>query len=422
MKKKPSDLGETRRSGDNRVAAVNCEEVESDRSVRDALAKAFDSLNIENDLSGRPSVVIKPNVCWDEGWRTGGTTCPQLVEALVSLIRDAGVEDITLAEGSMVGMKTTECLEKLGFVDLANRMGLRIVDLNEDETVPVRVPNPTVFEKIDVARTITEAGYLINVPVMKTHINTLVTLSMKNLKGTIPQNWKKRFHYMGLDGSIADLASAVRPDLVVMDGLIGQEGMGPLTGTPANSKVLMISRDPFSIDVAAASAMGFDPAEIKHLAIYAEKNGLDLSYRPEMTILPFSELALDFEKPRFALEGAYEGVDILWGDPCSGCAGALSVALERMQKAGELDEIRRGGGMTVALGKDAKPDARPRLVMMGKCQHKNRDKGLYIPGCPPPGMIVRDILLKLCNAPSKYGGDAFIQEAEGLYKEEGESD
>ncbi len=404
---------------DSRVAAQRLENIESSEEVEKALGRVFGLLEVEKDLTRNSSVVIKPNVCWGEDWRTGGTTCPQLVRALVNLIRDRGIERVTLAEGSMVGMKTIECLTKLGFMDLAKDLDLRVVDLNEDDTVEIDVPNHFIFDKIEIAKTIAESEYFINMPVMKTHINTLVTLSMKNLKGAIPQRWKKRLHYMGLDGGIADLASALTPDLILMDGLVGQEGMGPLTGTPAHAKVLMASRNPLAIDVVASMAMGFDPAEIRHLSMYATRHGVDInSFRPTVIGMLMSELDLDFEKPHFALEGAYEGVEILWGDPCSGCAGALSVALERMEKAGELDEIRRDGGMTIALGKDADPQERDRLILVGKCQHKNRSKGIFIPGCPPPGMIVRDIILKLNNAQSKYGGDAFIKEAEELYKDE----
>ncbi|MGD0057212.1 MAG: DUF362 domain-containing protein [Methanomassiliicoccales archaeon] len=406
---------------DTRVAARRLENVESDKEVEVAVGRVFGLLDIERDLAGTSSVVVKPNVCWGEDWKTGGTTCPQLIRALVHLLRDHGIDKVTLAEGSMVGMKTVECLTKLGFMDLAKDLDLNVVDLNEDDTVDIDVPNHFIFKKIEVAKTIAESEYFINMPVMKTHINTLVTLSMKNLKGAIPQRWKKRLHYMGLDGGIADLASALTPDLILMDGLVGQEGMGPLTGTPAYAQVLMASRDPLAIDIVASMAMGFDPAEIKHLSMYATRHGIDInSFRPVVVGMTMSDLDLDFEKPHFALEGAYEGVEILWGEPCSGCAGALSVALERMEKAGELDEIRRNGGMTIALGKDVDPTEKARLILIGKCQHRNRGKGIYIPGCPPPGMIVRDIILKLNKAQSKYGGDAFIKEAEELYK--GESD
>lgn len=406
---------------DNRVVARKLENIESLGELEEALRNAFDLIDLRDELSVVSSAVIKPNVCWEEDWKTGGTTCPQLVEALVSILREIGVERVTLAEGSMVGVNTIDSLTKVGFADLAKNLNLEIVDLNEDETVKMDVPDHHVFEKIEIARTIVDSEYFINMPVMKTHINTLVTLSMKNLKGTIPQKWKKRLHYMGLDGGIADLASAISPDLIVMDGLVGQEGMGPLTGTPAHAKVLMISRDQFAIDVAATMAMGFDPSEVKHLSMYAAQHGVDINlFRPVLVGSSLSDLNLEFEKPHYALEGAYEGVEILWGDPCSGCAGALSVALERMEKAGELDDIRRGGGMTIALGKHANPQENDRLILVGRCQHKNRNMGIFIPGCPPPGMIVRDIILKLNNAQSKYGGDAFIKEAEELYKNEEE--
>lgn len=406
---------------DSRVAAERLENIESEEEIHRAIGKVLGLLEVGRNLAEITSVVLKPNICWGEDWKTGGTFCPQLLRAFVRYLRDHDVDEIVLAEGTMVGTKTFEVLTKLGFMDMARELDLKVVDLNEDDMVEVKVPNHHVFDKIEVAKTVVESEYFINMPIMKTHINTLVTLSMKNLKGTIPQKWKKRLHYMGLDGGIADLASAVTPDLILIDGLVGQEGMGPLTGTPAYAKVLMASRDPLAIDVVASRAMGFESSEIKHLSMYASSHNIDLaSFRPEVVGVPMSELDLDFERPHFALEGAYEGVEILWGDPCSGCAGALSVALERMERAGELDKIRKEGGMTVALGKDANPGDMARLILMGKCQHRNRKKGIYIPGCPPPGMIVRDIILKLADAESRYGGDAFIKEAEGLYEDEPE--
>jgi len=212
---------------DSRVAAERLEDIESAEEIHRAIEKILGLLDVDRDLAEITSVVMKPNICWGEDWKTGGTFCPQLMRAFVHYLRDRGIDEITLAEGTMVGTKTIEVLTKLGFMDLARDLDLGVVDLNEDVTVEIDVPDHHVFEKVEVAKTIAESEYFINMPVMKTHINTLVTLSMKNLKGTIPQKWKKRLHYMGLDGGIADLASAVTPDLILLDGLVGQEGMGP---------------------------------------------------------------------------------------------------------------------------------------------------------------------------------------------------
>ncbi len=406
---------------DRRVSVQRCDDVESQVEVARSFGKLIRPLGAEGDLADVSSVVLKPNVCWAEDWKTGSTTCPQLVLAVVQWLRDLGIDDITLAEGSMVGNDTIQCLDKLGFMELARELDLRVVDLNRDDVVALEVPKPHVFEKMDIARTIAECEYFINMPVMKTHINTLVTVSMKNLKGVISHKWKRKLHFMGLDGGIADLASVATPDLIIVDGLVGQEGQGPLTGTPANAGVLLAGRDPLAVDFATSKAMGFDPLQVKHIAYFAEAAGIDLaSFKPDVIGENLDELDIEFEKPSFSLQGVYEGVEILWGDPCSGCAGGLSVALERMQRSGELDIIRKIGGMTVALGKAVDPEPRERLILMGKCQYRNRESGIFIPGCPPPGMIVREMLAKLANVEPKYGSDLFVEEAEELYREEEE--
>ncbi|MBC7107783.1 MAG: DUF362 domain-containing protein [Methanomassiliicoccales archaeon] len=387
--------------------------------IEQKLKDLLQPLAIENELPRVSSVVIKPNVCWGEDWRSGSTTSPLLVKEVVKWLRERGVDKITIAEGSMVGHDTFECFEKTGFLQLARELDLKVVDLNKDTTVKIDVQEPNVFDTIEVARTIAECEFLINMPVMKTHINTTVTLSMKNLKGVIPHQWKRKFHFMGLDGSIADLASIISSKLVIMDGIIGQQGQGPLTGTPANAGLLIAGRDQFDVDLVACRIMGFAPYEVRHLALVAEARGIDLeSYNPIIVGEQLSDLHIKFERPVYSLKGLYKGVEILWGDPCSGCAGALSVALERMEKSGELEVIRRNGGIVIALGRGVEPAKNDKLVLLGKCQYRNRDKGMFIPGCPPPGMIVREMLSKFAKGETKYGSDIFVKEAEELYKKE----
>jgi len=387
--------------------------------IEQELKNLLQPLAVENDLQNVSSVVIKPNVCWGEDWRSGSTTSPLLVKGVVKWLRERGVDKITIAEGSMVGHDTLECFEKTGFLQLARELDLKVVDLNKDATVKINVQQPNVFNTIEVARTIADCEFLINMPVMKTHINTTVTLSIKNLKGVIPHQWKRKFHFMGLDGSIADLASIISSKLVIMDGIIGQQGQGPLTGTPANAGLLLAGRDQFDVDLIASRIMGFSPCEVRHLSLIAKARDVDLErYAPAIIGDQLSDLHIKFERPVYLLNGLYKGVEILWGDPCSGCAGALSVALERMEKSGELEVIRRNGGIVIALGKGIEPAKSDKLVLIGKCQYRNRDKGMFIPGCPPPGMIVREMLSKFAKGETKYGSDIFVKEAEELYEKE----
>jgi uncharacterized protein (DUF362 family) len=73
-------------------------------------------------------------------------------------------------------------------------------------------------------------------------------------------------HWAGLQEAIVDVASAVRPELQIVDGIVGMEGNGPIDGTPVQAGVLVFGTDPVATDSTAAVVMGLDPAGIWHVS------------------------------------------------------------------------------------------------------------------------------------------------------------
>ena len=120
-------------------------------------------------------VMIKPNlVASRENW-LGVDTDPRVIEALVKILKDSGVHRITIGDGSGMGNSATKAFEYCGYRDLARHYGLSLVDLEKDEFIkkPVSIAGP--FKTLEIARTVLECDYLINVPVLKAHNETLVT-------------------------------------------------------------------------------------------------------------------------------------------------------------------------------------------------------------------------------------------------------
>ena len=66
--------------------------------------------------------------------------------------------------------------------------------------------------------------------------------------------------YATVEGEMQPLP--VRQHLVLVDGVIGGEGAGPLKPTPVQSGVILFADDPVIADYACAKLMGFDPAKI----------------------------------------------------------------------------------------------------------------------------------------------------------------
>jgi uncharacterized protein (DUF362 family) len=107
-------------------------------------------------------------------------------------------------------------------------------------------------------------------PKLKTHHWAGVTLSLKNMFGTVPGScygWPKNvLHWAGIDNAILDINAAVRPDFAIVDGIMGMEGNGPIQGTPKACGALIFGDDPVAVDATCCRLMGLLPEKVKYLA------------------------------------------------------------------------------------------------------------------------------------------------------------
>ncbi len=149
---------------------------------------------------------------------------------------------------------------------------VRCIDLNHGDIV--KIPNRgwyTNLKDFYVAAPLAEADLVISMPKMKTHHWMGVTLSLKNLFGNLPgivYGWPKNvLHVQGIARSIVDLALTMPPNFVVVDGIIGMEGDGPIMGTSKKMGVLVMGKDPLAVDSTTARMMGFDPRCIPYMSL-----------------------------------------------------------------------------------------------------------------------------------------------------------
>jgi uncharacterized protein (DUF362 family) len=125
--------------------------------------------------------------------------------------------------------------------------------------------------------TLKQVDWIVSVAKMKTHHWAGVTLSMKNLFGVMPGSyygWPKNIlHHAGIEGSIVDINAAVKPQLAIVDGIIGMEGDGPIMGTPKEAGVLVMGRNLPAVDATCARIMGINPRRIPYLEMAAGRLG-----------------------------------------------------------------------------------------------------------------------------------------------------
>ena len=190
--------------------------------LRNAAQRALELLDSPlNGVGPDNCVVIKPNITNDSiSWRQGIVTNPNFVHAIIELVAERNPRKILIAEGIAVGQDVKKAYSFLGYDKIARATGARLVDLYDEVFVDIPITDSNLHSTMQIAKTIMEADFLINVPVMKTHVAVGISVCMKNLMGTISAEQKKKFHFFGVAESVVDLNSVVRPHLSIADGTV----------------------------------------------------------------------------------------------------------------------------------------------------------------------------------------------------------
>lgn len=253
--------------------------------IRQAVDRALDRLDASvqfTDLlkNNRP-VIIKPNlvsVYHDSGFDERDypeTTDPRVFEAVVRYIKRF-TNDITIAESSGKPMPTPVSFRVAGYDRIAKQYGAKLVALELHPVVRYMLPKAEVMKEVYLPDTLDAAvrkeAFYISVPKMKTNLYTGVTLGFKNAMGTIPYFLRERNHSYLIDKKLADLLYLFKPDLTVIDGIIGGEGNTPAPVDPVRVGKIIASNNSVEADRVTTRMMGFDPDQNK-LMIEATRRG-----------------------------------------------------------------------------------------------------------------------------------------------------
>jgi len=232
--------------------------------------------------------------------------------------------------------------------------GFDIVYLEEDEFREVEVPDAQVLRTAHLPRTILEADVFINLPVMKIHSLTTVTLAIKNLHGIVSDYDKLHQHCyrdLALARKLTDLLRIRRIDLNVIDALVGQEADHSADGRPVQMGLIMASTDAVALDAVAGAVMGLGPQEVDTTRIAGEL-GLGEASLAAIDVVgePIAAVRRRFARPDIELsETKSPGLRLYAGDYCRSCSYYIRRGLDRLKRDGLLDESHP---LAVIVGRD----------------------------------------------------------------------
>ena len=222
------------------------------------------------DLSLRgKTILLKPNLVeYIPG--VAVNTNPWLVGAAAEAFLRLGAAKVIVGEGPGHQRDTQLVIAESGLERQLKDRKIAFVDLNRDDLVRVRTESSyTSLGELWLSRSVVSADIVVSMPKVKTHHWAGVTLSMKNMFGIVPgavYGWPKNaLHWHGIERSILDICSTIRPHLVIADGIVAMEGNGPLHGSRRALNRIVLSDDPVAADFTCARLMGLLPEKIYHL-------------------------------------------------------------------------------------------------------------------------------------------------------------
>jgi uncharacterized protein (DUF362 family) len=378
--------------------------------IYESVKKAVDISRGLDHLPPRARVFIKPNIVF---WtrltsfpKWGVITTSRVVEDMVKILKEMGAEEILIGEGTVTyDPKDREtpahAFESLGYNVLKKRYGVKAINIFERPFEKVDLGDGVVLNiNIDIL----QSDFVVNLPVLKTHPQAVVSLGTKNLKGVLDiesrkkchgPDPKKNLHYM-----ISKLPSRLPPSFTLIDGIYTNERGPSFDGKIRRRNILIASADLLSADMVGAKVLGHEPSEVLHLVHLAEerKRPIDLSdvevlgERIEDIALfheysfPYTEdNSLPLALAKIGIKGLYyRKYDLTLCSYCSRLNALIFPAILKAWKGEPWDEVE------VLTGKVMKPSkGKNKTILLGKCIYQaNKDNPdikelIAVKGCPP---------------------------------------
>jgi uncharacterized protein (DUF362 family)/NAD-dependent dihydropyrimidine dehydrogenase PreA subunit len=288
-----------------KVAVTRCPDYGEER-VRQAVRQAVALIGGTGDvINPGDRVLLKANMLAPAYPAESVTSHPAVVRAAIELVKEAGgVPIVADSPGYFYAGGKCRALTVCGLKDVADELEVESLQFEamENPFVETPVPGGVYLDSIFAARLALEVDVIVSLPKLKTHASTWYTGAVKNMFGAVATRTRKQAHilasYERFSSSIVDIFSVLKPQLTIMDGVIGMEGEGPRHGSPRELGVILASRDAVALDAVASKIIGFEPMEI-FTTRDATARGLGNGNLDEIEVLgaPIDEVAVNFEKP-----------------------------------------------------------------------------------------------------------------------------
>jgi uncharacterized protein (DUF362 family) len=243
---------------------------------------AIDALGgVGRFISRGDVVVVKPNMAWDRLPEQAATTNPEVVAAVVQLCFEAGAKKVKVFDRPVNDPR--RCYVQSGIANAVKPLGAQ-VDYMDDRKFREMKLHGLALTSWPLYTEVFEADKVINVPIAKHHSLAKLTMAMKNWMGVM--GGLRRQIHQRLDGSLVDVAMAVKPALTILDAVRILTANGPQGGDPGDVKRLdtvIAGVDQVAVDSLGATLFGMKGSDLGYVRA-GERSGLGVMDLSRLTI------------------------------------------------------------------------------------------------------------------------------------------
>jgi len=374
-----------------------------------AVNEVLDNLIFPN-LNGK-TILLKPNVGREVDPNLGINTNPQVVKAVFNYLNGKFDAHFLMGDSPIIDTDTRKAFEQSGYSDLLNKEDLRFIDLDDKPPLEIEISNGEILKKVKITGFYNEIDYIISIPVLKMHMHCGVSFSIKNLKGLIYRDNKRRLHHFQnkkllekyksfcsqvkeLDIAIADYTQKIYPDLAIIDATYALGGMGPSSGDMVQMDTIIASENPLAADIIALaiSQPEWSLQDVPHLKILSKRIPKSPISKKDIKTIPENiiNFIYQLEPPPKSISIKYENVRLIDIDSCSAC---LSTVFQLIKENKEFIDTHftKDNPLNLAIGKGINSsDLYENTFLIGNCTYNAHEQGIFIKGCAP----VESVILK----------------------------
>jgi uncharacterized protein (DUF362 family)/Pyruvate/2-oxoacid:ferredoxin oxidoreductase delta subunit len=286
---------------DSLVSVVSCADYDEGR-VADSISRCIDNLGgLGPFFTESKGVLVKPNLLSPNPPEKGITTHPSLVKAVSAILKEKGCRVSIGDSHGGYERRTEELWAKTGMKRAAEEAGVPLVNFEARGAVMRKIGH----REYPLSRAVCDTDLLVSLPRLKTHIVTALTGAVKNTFGCVPGFRKATYHrdthtVREFSELLVDVCQLSAPALTIMDAVVSMDGNGPAAGRLRNTGMILASRSPYALDMAASFLISAEENSIPTVRI-AKRRGLGPNRTKKIEFVgddPYRLRIRDFGVPR----------------------------------------------------------------------------------------------------------------------------